>query len=53
MLWLIIVIFGLSVWAPWIRWAVVPLLAGFLLLVMVRILGKGSGSATAPRARET
>jgi predicted dehydrogenase len=40
MIWLIVLIFGISIWVPWIRWAVVPILIGFLGLVLVRALGR-------------
>jgi hypothetical protein len=44
MIWLILLIFGLSIWIPWLRWAVVPLLAGFLLLLGMKWLAQKSAS---------
>jgi hypothetical protein len=38
-IWLLLLIFALSIWLPWIRWAVVPLLAGFLALLALKWLG--------------
>jgi hypothetical protein len=38
MIWLILLIFAASIWVPWIRWAVVPLLVGFLLLLGMKWL---------------
>lgn len=51
-LWIIVLIFALSIWVPWVRWAVVPLLLGFLGLVLIRMLGKGE-SPEARGERET
>ena len=36
MIWLMLLIFGLSIWVPWIRWLVVPMLVGFLALLAFR-----------------
>ncbi|HLW67240.1 MAG TPA: hypothetical protein VKS79_18140, partial [Gemmataceae bacterium] len=36
MIWLMLLIFGLSIWLPWIRWLVVPMLIGFLVLLGAR-----------------
>jgi len=41
MIWLMLFIFMLSIWVPWLRWAIVPLIAGFLLLVGLNRLGRG------------
>lgn len=42
MLWLMLLIFGLSIWVPWIRWAIVPLIVVFLGLILLRVLGVGT-----------
>jgi len=47
MLWIVVLIFAISIWVPWVRWAVVPMLLGFLALVLIRTLGKGEP----PKAR--
>ena len=40
MIWVILLIFGLSIWVPAVRWAIVPLLLGYLaLLGMSRLRG--------------
>jgi len=46
MIWLLLLIFALSIWLPWIRWAIVPLLVGFLALLALKWLG--SSRPTAP-----
>src|SRR5262249_12160029 len=38
MIWLILLIFAASIWVPWVRWAIVPLLLGFLLLLGLKWL---------------
>ena len=40
MIWVILLIFMLSIWVPWIRWAIVPLIVGFLVLVGLSILAR-------------
>ena len=40
MIWLILLVFALSIWVPAIRWAIVPMLLGFFALVALRWLGK-------------
>ncbi|HEV3144366.1 MAG TPA: Gfo/Idh/MocA family oxidoreductase [Gemmataceae bacterium] len=36
MIWLMLLAFAVSIWLPWIRWLVVPMLVGFLGLLAVR-----------------
>ena len=38
MIWLMLLIFAISIWVPWIRWLVVPMLIGFLALLATRWL---------------
>jgi predicted dehydrogenase len=40
MIWLMLLVFMLSVWIPWVRWAIVPMIAGFLVLVGINRLGR-------------
>ena len=40
MIWLILLIFGISIWLPWIRWLIVPLLGGFLVLLTMQWLAR-------------
>jgi hypothetical protein len=40
MIWLMLLIFMLSVWIPWVRWAIVPMIVGFLALVGINRLGR-------------
>ena len=44
MIWLMLLVFGLSVWVPWIRWAIVPMLGGFLLLLAMQWLARRPSS---------
>jgi hypothetical protein len=36
MIWLMLLVFAISIWVPWIRWLVVPMLVGFLALLAAR-----------------
>jgi hypothetical protein len=40
MIWLILLVFALSIWEPAIRWAIVPMLLGFFALLALHWLGK-------------
>jgi hypothetical protein len=40
MIWLILLIFGISIWAPRIRWLIVPLLGGYLVLLAMQWLAR-------------
>ena len=40
MIWVILLIFGISVWLPWIRWLIVPLLGGDLVLLGMQWLAR-------------
>jgi len=40
MIWVILLVFGLSIWLPWIRWAVVPILLGFMALLGMNWLAR-------------
>jgi predicted dehydrogenase len=40
MIWMILLVFALSIWEPWIRWAIVPMLLGFFSLLLLRWAGK-------------
>jgi len=42
-IWLILLIFTASIWVPWVRWAVVPLLLGFLALLALKWLAGPKG----------
>jgi predicted dehydrogenase len=39
-IWLILVVMGLSIWWPPIRWAIVPLLGGYLMLLLMNWLAR-------------
>jgi hypothetical protein len=51
LIWVILLIFGLSIWVPVIRWAVVPLLAGYLLLLAMSRVAKKSDKSDASEGR--
>jgi hypothetical protein len=36
MIWLMLLVFAISIWVPWIRWLVVPMLVSFLALLAAR-----------------
>jgi predicted dehydrogenase len=40
MIWVILLLFMLSIWVPWLRWGVVPLIVGFLILVGLSMLAR-------------
>jgi hypothetical protein len=40
MIWLMLVVFAVSIWVPWIKWLIVPMLLAFLALLAIQWLAK-------------